>query len=200
MLLMIDSIVRMLLYNLYGVFSVLCQICSILPLCIVFIVTSKLKCFICNRSNICYAGSQGQCPILRLFSTIIFFYIVFYAIGALDSFFSVLGYVKENQKRYEKMEEMKEMIDVNDKETYISTTNIYEINISELNFTQQYDKNISNWDYIKRITTNVCSNCSLHVQSNSTSNVLKFDDNDSSVDNDDDDDFSFDDTGIRNDK
>lgn len=98
-LLMLDSIFRMLLYNVYNLLSVFCQICSILPLCVVFIVTSKLKCLLCNRSNICCAGAQANCPLLTSLTTILVLYFVFYAFGAVDSIFNVLGYVKEHKNQ-----------------------------------------------------------------------------------------------------
>lgn len=97
-LLMFDSMIRMFLYNLYNILSVFCQICSVLPLCIVFILTSNLKCLLCNRSNICCAGAQAQCPMLTSLVMLIVLYIILNAFHALDPIFGMLGYVKEHQK------------------------------------------------------------------------------------------------------
>lgn len=90
------TLIQMLLYNVYGIISVFCQLCSVLPLCIVFIITSKLKCLLCNHSNVCCAGAQGHCPLLTSLIMILVLYSVFYAFGALDSTFSLLGYVKKS--------------------------------------------------------------------------------------------------------
>lgn len=95
-LLMCDNLVRMFIFNVYNVMTTCCQICSVLPLCLVFMVTSNLKCIICNRSNICCAGSQGQCPILSGLVMIGFLYFVLYAFDAVDWVFNLFGFVKEN--------------------------------------------------------------------------------------------------------
>lgn len=94
-LLMMDSMIRMCLYNLYSIFSVCCQIFSAAPLCIVFIVTSNLKCLLCNRSNICCAGSQAQCPLLTTLTTILILIIVLYSSSTLDPILNELGYVRD---------------------------------------------------------------------------------------------------------
>lgn len=139
-LLMVDSLFRMLLYNLYAIFSVFCQICSVLPLCIVFIITSKLKCFICNRSNICCVGGQGQCPILRLLSSLILLYFIFYAFGALDSIFKVMGYVKDTDTS-KISADVKNMTNVNDSKTYSDTNTYDKSNNLSLPKVLRYDDN-----------------------------------------------------------
>lgn len=95
-LLMLDSMVRMLLYNVYNILSVFCQLFSVVPLCIIFILTSKLKCLLCNRSNICNAGAQAQCPLLTSFVMLVCLYFLLNAFNALDSVFNFLGYVKDD--------------------------------------------------------------------------------------------------------
>lgn len=95
-LLMFDNMIRMFLYNLYNILSVFCQICSVLPLCMVIIITSNLKCLICNRSNICCAGAQGQCPLLTSLVMLIVLYFVLDAFHGLDRVFNALGYVKDH--------------------------------------------------------------------------------------------------------
>lgn len=94
--LMAYTLIQMLLYNVYGIISVFCQMCSVLPLCIVFIITSKLKCLLCNNTSICCTGAQGNCPLLMSLVMILVLYFVFYMFGALDSIFSLLGYVKKS--------------------------------------------------------------------------------------------------------
>lgn len=98
-LLMIHALIQMLLYNLYNSLSVFCQMCSVLPICFIFMVTSSLKCYLCKRSNICCVGTGQECPIVAALTTLLILYFVFYAFGALDSIFEVLGYVKANNKK-----------------------------------------------------------------------------------------------------
>lgn len=95
--LMLDNIIRMFLFNTYDILTVCCQICSVIPILMVFILTTKLKCVICNRSNICAAG-YGQCPMIATLCFLVFLYYVFNAFNAVDPFFKMLGYVKEIEK------------------------------------------------------------------------------------------------------
>lgn len=96
LVLMVDNIIRMVMFNIYNIISAFCQICSVLPLCMVFIITSNLKCILCNRSNICCTGTQAQCPILASLVTLTVLYFVFYAFNGLDPIFKILGYVKKD--------------------------------------------------------------------------------------------------------
>lgn len=93
LVLMFENIVRMFMFNIYNIISTFCQICSVLPICMVFIITSNLKCIICNRSNVCCAGSQGQCPILASLVTLVVLYFVLDALHILDPILKTLGYV-----------------------------------------------------------------------------------------------------------
>lgn len=98
-LIMMHTLTRMLLYNVYNTLSMFCQMCSILPLCIVFMITSSLKCYLCKRSNICCVGTGQECPIVAALTLLLILYFVFKAFGALDWIFEVLGYVKANDKK-----------------------------------------------------------------------------------------------------
>lgn len=101
--LMIDGLIRMSLFNLYNILVVFCQICSVLPICMVFIITSKMKCLLCDRSNICCAGTQGQCPLLTSLCLLVALYFVLDHLGAVDPILSKIGYVKQHNTHNEKI-------------------------------------------------------------------------------------------------
>lgn len=156
-LLMADGLIRMLLYNLYNIFSVFCQLCSVLPLCIVFLATSKLKCFLCNRSNICYAGAQARCPFFTSLTTIVVLYIVFNAFGVLGPILKVLGYVKaSNETRFDESDKFHNM-----------------------------DVTAIAYDESKTQTNSPIDSTTATVQSGSTLNALRNDNNDDNIDGDD---------------
>lgn len=85
----------MILMNIYNFISAICQITSFLPLCCVFLVTSKTNCFgmgsaICQRTN-----CNALCSIifLPLFVWILFF-------GGLETSLKYLGYSKTTKITY----------------------------------------------------------------------------------------------------
>ncbi|PZC79273.1 hypothetical protein B5X24_HaOG216539 [Helicoverpa armigera] len=93
-ILMIENVIRMVLQTLYNFLSFLLQMVSLLPICCVFLLTSKLKCLICGGGGGACPGGKGggicDCLLSAIAFAIIFF--ILRATGTLDKIFLKLGY------------------------------------------------------------------------------------------------------------
>lgn len=90
-IIMCDNTIRMCMFNTYNIISASCQVCSVLPLCLIFVLTSNLKCILCNRSNICCA--EGQSPFFGVLLLLVIIYVVFfYASNGFEKIITFLGY------------------------------------------------------------------------------------------------------------
>lgn len=92
--LMVESLISMIFQSFYNLLSFLFQIISLLPVCCVFLVTSKIRCSICGGSGGCTVARAGTCDYLMSFVALVLLFLIFRATGILDKFFHRLGYAK----------------------------------------------------------------------------------------------------------
>lgn len=92
--LMIESLVRVILQTIYNLVSFIFQLISLLPICCVFLVTSKIKCSICGGGGGCAATRGGSCDCIVTIVTLIIVVLIFRATGILDKILYRLGYIK----------------------------------------------------------------------------------------------------------
>ncbi|KAJ8732949.1 hypothetical protein PYW07_015548 [Mythimna separata] len=94
-ILMIENVIRMLLQTLYNFISFLLQMISLIPICVVFLLTARLKCFMCGGGGPCPVGARGgTCDCVMSFMAVIIIFFIFRATGVLDKVFYSLGYAK----------------------------------------------------------------------------------------------------------
>lgn len=67
---------------------------SLLPICIVVLITSRMKCFMCGGGGGCPKSGGGGCDCLMTFMAIALLFFIFRATGVLDKIFYRLGYTK----------------------------------------------------------------------------------------------------------
>lgn len=97
-LMMVENLLKLFLQSFYNICSIVLQIISILPVCLVFVLTSKLKCLICGGGGGgggCNAAQRtaGSDCVMTLLVLIILYYVM-KANGMLDNLFTNLGYSK----------------------------------------------------------------------------------------------------------
>ncbi|KAJ8731811.1 hypothetical protein PYW08_014541 [Mythimna loreyi] len=94
-ILMIENVIRMLLQTLYNFISFLLQMISLIPICVVFLLTARLKCFMCGGGGPCPVGARGgTCDCVMSFMAVVIIFFIFRATGVLDKVFYSLGYAK----------------------------------------------------------------------------------------------------------
>lgn len=93
-LLMIENVIRMVLQTMYNFISFMLQMISLIPICCVFLVTARLKCFVCGGGGPCPVNRGGTCDCLMSFFAILIIFFIFRATGVLDKIFYSLGYAK----------------------------------------------------------------------------------------------------------
>lgn len=94
-LLMIENIIRIVLQTVYNFIALLLQMLSLIPICIVFFLTAKLKCFMCGGGGTPCMGNRGStCDCLLSAIAIIALFFILRATGHLDQIFNSLGYSK----------------------------------------------------------------------------------------------------------
>lgn len=96
-LLMIENIIRTLLQTIYNFISFMLQIFSLIPICMVFIITARLKCLFCCGDG-CgggyYPGHRGgMCDCIVSVATFVLIFFVLRATGVLDAIFAYFGYM-----------------------------------------------------------------------------------------------------------
>ncbi|CAG9784884.1 unnamed protein product [Diatraea saccharalis] len=91
-LIMTENLIRMILQNAYNLISFLLQLISLLPICIVFIVTSRLKCLLCS-GGLCPFG-RANCDCLMSIVALAILFFVLRATGVLDKLLNNFGYDK----------------------------------------------------------------------------------------------------------
>lgn len=94
-ILMIENVIRMLLQTAYNFISFVLQMVSLIPICIVFLLTARLKCFMCGGGGPCPVNRGGTCDCLMSALAFIILFFIFRATGVLDKIFYSLGYTKE---------------------------------------------------------------------------------------------------------
>ncbi|XP_026328877.1 uncharacterized protein LOC113236882 [Hyposmocoma kahamanoa] len=93
--LMTESLIRLVLQSIYNFLSFLFQLISLLPICCVFLVTSKIKCALFSGGGGCPAGARGgSCDCILSVAAILILLLIFRATGVLDKIFHRLGYDK----------------------------------------------------------------------------------------------------------
>lgn len=85
---MLENLLRMILSSVYNALSLMLQLISILPICCVFLLTSKLKCLFCKGSQ----RGSGDCALT--FITLAVVFIILKLTGALDSIALAFGYTR----------------------------------------------------------------------------------------------------------
>lgn len=95
-ILMIENLVRMILQTLYNFVSFVMQIISLIPICVVFMVTARLKCFMCGGGGGCPVGRGGTCDCVMSALAFVIIFLIFRVTGVLDKIFYNLGYAKTN--------------------------------------------------------------------------------------------------------
>lgn len=94
-ILMIENVIRMLLQTLYNFISFVLQMISLIPICVVFLLTARLKCFMCGGGGPCPIGARGgTCDCVMSFMAVVIIFFIFRATGVLDKVFYSLGYTK----------------------------------------------------------------------------------------------------------
>ncbi|KOB76544.1 Uncharacterized protein OBRU01_05566 [Operophtera brumata] len=101
--LMIESLIRMILQTLYNFISFVLQLISLIPICIVFLLSSRLKCFLCSGGGGCggcggAGGGGGPCDCIIAIIAIYILYLIFKSTGTLDKLMAKLGYTQANTK------------------------------------------------------------------------------------------------------
>lgn len=94
LILMIENVIRMLLQTLYNFISFVLQMISLIPICLVFLLTSRLKCLFCGGGGGCPGNRGGAADCLMSFLAILIIFFIFRATGVLDKLFYTLGYTK----------------------------------------------------------------------------------------------------------
>lgn len=67
---------------------------SLIPICIVFLLTARLKCFMCGGGGPCPVNRGGACDCIMSGLAILILFLIFRATGVLDKIFYSLGYTK----------------------------------------------------------------------------------------------------------
>ncbi|KAM3961569.1 uncharacterized protein ACR2FA_004286 [Aphomia sociella] len=93
-ILMIENVIRMVLQTMYNFISFLLQMISLIPICVVFLLTARLKCFMCGGGGPCPMNRGGTCDCLMSGVAIVILFFIFRATGVLDKIFYSLGYAK----------------------------------------------------------------------------------------------------------
>ncbi|XP_049866272.1 uncharacterized protein LOC126366971 [Pectinophora gossypiella] len=93
-ILMLENVIRMLLQTLYNFISFFLQMISLIPICVVFLLTARLKCFMCGGGGPCPVNRGGACDCLMSLFAIIILFLIFRATGVLDKIFYTIGYAK----------------------------------------------------------------------------------------------------------
>lgn len=94
-ILMIENVIRMLLQTFYNFISFVLQMISLIPICVVFLLTARLKCFMCGGGGPCPVGARGgTCDCVMSFMAVLIIFLIFRATGVLDKVFYSLGYTK----------------------------------------------------------------------------------------------------------
>lgn len=102
-ILMIENVIRMILQTLYNFISFVLQMISLIPICVVFLLTARLKCFMCGGGGPCPVGGRGgTCDCIMSFMAIVIIFFIFRATGVLDKVFYALGYTKSETPAYMK--------------------------------------------------------------------------------------------------
>ncbi|RVE52501.1 hypothetical protein evm_002895 [Chilo suppressalis] len=94
-LVMTENLIRMVLQTVYNFMSFLLQIISLVPICVVFIVTARLKCLLCSSGGF-PVGRNCDCLISLFIVALILFLLT--STGVVDRIFNSLGYTKMNSR------------------------------------------------------------------------------------------------------
>ncbi|XP_049866271.1 uncharacterized protein LOC126366970 [Pectinophora gossypiella] len=93
-ILMLENIIRMIMQTLYNFISFMLQMVSLIPICVVFLLTARMKCFMCGGGGPCPVNRGGACDCLMSVFAIIILFLIFRATGVLDKIFYTIGYAK----------------------------------------------------------------------------------------------------------
>ncbi|XP_028026749.1 uncharacterized protein LOC114240392 [Bombyx mandarina] len=93
-ILMLENVIRMVLQTSYNFISFMLQMISLIPICVVFLLTARLKCFMCGGGGPCPVNKGGACDCLMSAVAIVILFIIFRATGVLDKMLYSIGYVK----------------------------------------------------------------------------------------------------------
>ncbi|CAH2107063.1 unnamed protein product [Euphydryas editha] len=99
-ILMIENLIRMILQTLYNFVSFVLQMLSLIPICVVFLLTARLKCFMCGGGGPCPVNRGGACDCVMSGLAILILFFIFRATGVLDKIFYSLGYTKARAPTY----------------------------------------------------------------------------------------------------
>lgn len=98
--LMAENLIRMILQSIYNLLSVLFQLLSLIPICCVFLVTSKIKCALCGGGGGCAGARGGNCDYFMSIVALVILFFIFRATGVIDKVFYKLGYSKTESEKY----------------------------------------------------------------------------------------------------
>lgn len=93
-LMMIENLLKLFLQTFYNFCSIVLQIVSLLPVCLVFLLTSRIKCLLCGGSGACAAQRSGRCDCVMSLITLIVLFFILKSTGHLDKALKTLGYTK----------------------------------------------------------------------------------------------------------
>lgn len=94
--LMMENMVRLILQTIYNLLSFLIQLISLIPVCCVFLITSKLRCVFCGGGGGC-ASRGGSCDCVMTILALLILFLIFRATGILDKILHKLGYTKTGE-------------------------------------------------------------------------------------------------------
>lgn len=123
----VENMIRMILQTFYNFVSFALQLISLIPICFVFLLTARLKCFMCGSAGGGFNnGRGGICDCLIAIVAICLLYYILRATGNLDKILNEFGYVKsqnattlpdnaiENTPTFSDYETLPDLIDAND--------------------------------------------------------------------------------------
>lgn len=95
---LIEDAFVMMCQNIFNSISFCCQICSLLPVCCVFIITSKLRCFLNGSAGTSYLSNEigFSCIVMTILTLIVLLYYLS-ATESLDKIFEKVGYIHQSK-------------------------------------------------------------------------------------------------------
>ncbi|CAH0407893.1 unnamed protein product [Chilo suppressalis] len=128
-ILMIENVIRMVLQTMYNFISFMMQMISLIPICLVFLLTARLKCFMCGGGGACPVARGGTCDCLMSFIAIVILFFIFRATGVLDKIFYSIGYTKARPQAVKFVPTPGDITECSRNDT--ETTEEYEISTTE---------------------------------------------------------------------
>lgn len=100
LLCLIENVFMIIIQNIFNAINFCCQICSLIPVCCVFIITSKLRCFLSGNSSWKSGSEIGfSCFIMTILTMIVVFYLLD-TNDYIDVMIDRIGYIHKNKVKW----------------------------------------------------------------------------------------------------